>query len=256
MNDPYRDDNGVLRNKLGLTDAVKLSAAEYELSTQRQAQLQDNPIKGDYDLEHLKKIHKHLFNDVYQWAGQEREINFSKRSEAQPGWKSVFVDKDALERVGKEAHALTKELMSAAPLDKAAFVERIVPVYAKWNALHPFPEGNGRALQTMLGQLAREMGQELEYGRVNGADWREAAANTMERTNVREPVLKIPPNLAPMRAVFEKITQTRAQDKSFSNSREAGTAKTSQTHSPASGRAQEAIGTDKVTGRGEQDRGR
>ncbi len=73
MTDPYLEPNGVLRNRLGITDADLLDQAQYEQVYLRQLKLADRPIGGDFDLEHLNEIHRHLFADVFDWAGVPRK---------------------------------------------------------------------------------------------------------------------------------------------------------------------------------------
>ena len=59
----------VLKNKLNITDSNELFEAEKELTAIRLRELQGNPIKGNFDFNHLKAIHKYIFQDVYDWAG-------------------------------------------------------------------------------------------------------------------------------------------------------------------------------------------
>jgi cell filamentation protein len=70
--------NGTLRNLLGLTDANALGLAEATLTALRIAELNDHPLTGRFDLEHLKAIHRHIFQDVYVWAGELRQVDISK----------------------------------------------------------------------------------------------------------------------------------------------------------------------------------
>ena len=68
----------VLKNKLNIKDDKELFIAEREFITYRVAILTDKPLKGNFDFEHLKSIHKHLFQDVYDWAGEKRTCNIAK----------------------------------------------------------------------------------------------------------------------------------------------------------------------------------
>ena len=69
--DPYTyPGSAVLRNKLGLTDAAKLDRLERQLVSQRAA---EGIPDGDFDLAHLRAIHRHLFQDVYEWAGRTHD---------------------------------------------------------------------------------------------------------------------------------------------------------------------------------------
>lgn len=209
---PYVDpDSGVMFNKLGITDRDALRDAEYKLTRLRGLELQNSPVVGRYDLEHYKSIHKHLFQDVYDWAGQVRTINFSKRNAEEPWWKTRFENheliKDGMEAVAGHLKAANY----LRDLTQQEFAKRIVPVYAAVNALHPAPEGNGRTTQTMLKQLALEAGHNLDFGKVTPEQWVKAAANSMQQENVREPALKRKGDLALLEAAFAKIVVPRRE---------------------------------------------
>jgi fido (protein-threonine AMPylation protein) len=78
MSDPYLDPtSGILRNKFGLREQKALDAKEADVVFVRSNLLQSNPIEGNYDCEHLKGIHRYLFQDVYDWAGQFRRVAHS-----------------------------------------------------------------------------------------------------------------------------------------------------------------------------------
>lgn len=64
----------VLKNKLDIRDANILYNAERDITSVNVAEIRLNPIKGSLNLEHLKKIHYHIFKDLYDWAGQGRNV--------------------------------------------------------------------------------------------------------------------------------------------------------------------------------------
>src|SRR5271170_300815 len=77
--DPYLyPGTSVLKNLRGLTDPEQLERFEARRTHQRIAELIDNPLMGGFDLAHLKAIHRYIFQDVYEWAGQFRTVNISK----------------------------------------------------------------------------------------------------------------------------------------------------------------------------------
>ncbi len=77
--DAYIDpETGVLKNKLGLTTDTSLEEAEASVAFLRALELEQHPIKGNFDLTHLQAIHKKLFGDIYEWAGQIRTVDISK----------------------------------------------------------------------------------------------------------------------------------------------------------------------------------
>ncbi|MEG2199414.1 MAG: cell filamentation protein Fic, partial [Anaerovorax sp.] len=70
--------SNVLKNKLGITDADQLRTAEREITSLRMASAKMHPINGNFDLGHLLAIHRYVFGDIYDWAGEIRWVNIAK----------------------------------------------------------------------------------------------------------------------------------------------------------------------------------
>ena len=103
MSDPYRDpQTGVLINTLGIMHARDLARAEYTIKHLRLAELGMTPIAGTFDLPHLEAIHRHLFSDIYAWAGQIRTVNVGKRDPDDPRWISTCAPAN---RISEGVHA-------------------------------------------------------------------------------------------------------------------------------------------------------
>ncbi|MGM1061602.1 Fic/DOC family protein [Saccharothrix sp. Mg75] len=149
--DPYADPvTGVLLNKLGLTDKRTCDEAEARLSAIRIGELEIRPLPGPYDLAHLRAFHRHVFGDLYPWAGELRRVNIA-RTVPFAGWQHV-------ERyAGWLFEELRKELYLRG-LDRERLLDRFTFYFAEVNALHPFREGNGRAQRAFFAQLALEAG--------------------------------------------------------------------------------------------------
>src|SRR5437588_8013537 len=95
--DPYLyPGTNVLKNLRGLTDPKLLERFETRRSHRRIAELIDTPVPGGFDVAHLKAIHRHIFQDVYQWAGQFRTVNNIQ------GWPSLRAR--GLPRIGAAAN--------------------------------------------------------------------------------------------------------------------------------------------------------
>lgn len=204
---PYFDAaTGVPYNKLGITDRQQLAAAEYRLTNLRGAELNASPLAGRFDLDHLRGIHRHLFQDVYEWAGRERTINFSKRDPADPRWKSVFAGHELIPLI---AESVSRDLVAwnyLKDLTPPDFVNKITVAYIKLNHMHPFPEGNGRSTQVFIRQLAEGAGYTIDYRKVDSQDWNTAAARSMPQTHVDDPTRERLQDPRLIRAVFERIT--------------------------------------------------
>ena len=77
--DPYTDpETGVLYNKLGLRSSEELQAAERDITWRRAREVADSPPAATYDLDHLRAIHRRLFSDLYDWAGELRSVDIAK----------------------------------------------------------------------------------------------------------------------------------------------------------------------------------
>lgn len=170
--DPYvYPGTDVLRNKPGFRDEGALRAFEYEQTTDRAAELSSKPITGKFDLDHLKAIHKHLFQDVYAWAGEVRTVNISKDAIG-------FAPASYIESYGRTVAADLAKENHLKGLDKPKFVERLANHFTEFNVLHPFREGNGRSTREFVGQLARNAGYELDQTRIDSSkdQWNQASA--------------------------------------------------------------------------------
>lgn len=170
--DPYKyPGTDTLKNKPGIRDADALRAFEYEQAAQRGGELVAKPIPGRLDLDHLKAIHRHLFQDVYEWAGQARNVNIGKGG-------SQFAQPAFIEGEGRRLSAALAREDHLHGLDKDRFVERFAEHYADWNALHPFREGNGRATRAFFSEVARQAGYGFNQAVIENdkQQWNDACA--------------------------------------------------------------------------------
>lgn len=202
---PYRDNNGVPYNVLGLADKDELRKQEYQLTHIRGKQLIQTPIPGEFDLVHLRAIHRHIFQDVYAWAGKLRTVNISKGTPERPGWKGVFTPAHDIEAKAAAASEFSATRGQLKGLSKDEFVETLAQLYTQWNEIHPFPEGNGRSTLAMLSQLSREAGQRLDFNRIGSEQWKKAAAASMPQTHIEQPHIRTKGDMRGVRDVFHRI---------------------------------------------------
>ncbi len=162
----------VLENKLGIEDSAELARTEEKLSKQRAIQLFRDNLLDDMaagSVESLMQIHRHLFQDVYAFAGQVRDVNIAKGS-------FRFVPVMYLET----------SLESIEHMPQSSFDE-IVEKYVEMNAAHPFREGNGRSTRIWLDLiLKRELGKVVDWSLVDKEDYLLA----MERSPVKDVEIK------------------------------------------------------------------
>ena len=158
VDDPYTYENStVLVNKLGLRSQAELDAFEAEISNARA----EEPLPGgELDFAHYKAVHHHLFQDVYEWAGQVRTVRLSKG-----GNPFCFP-----ENIEGEATKLFNELTSAnflRDLNATVFSSKAAHFLAELNAIHAFREGNGRSQLTFLALLASRAGHPLDLDKLD-----------------------------------------------------------------------------------------
>ena len=156
--------SSVLRNKLDIRDADAFDEAERMLVRQR---LREGPPDGDFDLDHLRAIHRHLFQDVYEWAGELRQVDFRKTDWFHPYGRIEMGMADVHRRL------LRQDFLRGLPAD--AFAEGAGVIIGDVNVCHPFREGNGRTQLVYLKQLGARAGHEIDLARLERDSWIEAS---------------------------------------------------------------------------------
>lgn len=160
--DPYLISGSTcLINSLGITDTKRLSLAEGEISTIAHAELIQSPIKPTFDLDHLCRIHRHLFGDIYAWAGTLRATEIGKGGKLFLPYRLI---QQCTDELFNELHQ--EGLLSNLPIRD--FAIRSAYYLGRINAIHPFREGNGRTQRILLDQLAERAGYSFEWAAVSG----------------------------------------------------------------------------------------
>ncbi len=161
MRDVYLyEDCGVLKNLLHIKDKTLLDEAEADYVTYRLKEIAINPLPGAYDYEHLLRMHKYIFQDIYEWAGQPRVLNIYKE---EPVLGGLSIDYSDMLVISKDAEAVVTEmrekLWSNMTRHEAAI--QFADSLAKLWRVHPFREGNTRTIVTFCCQYADEIGLNL-----------------------------------------------------------------------------------------------
>lgn len=155
-------DSEVLRNKADLRDQAALDAFEADASAVRMVELINDPIQGKFDLKHLCAMHRHLFQDVYDWAGEIRTVDISRGPSRFANFNLIEAYLNGqLEGIAK-AHLLQG-------LVPEAFVSRLAHYLGEINAAHPFRDGNGRVQRLFCAQLAEQAGYFIAFETVEQA---------------------------------------------------------------------------------------
>lgn len=158
FDDPYcYKGTTVLKNRLNTKSAEILEAFELEMSTLRA----DEPLpEGRFGPSHYRAIHRHLFQDVFSWAGRYRTVRTAKGG----NWFCFP------EHIPQQMDQLFQRLKADDFLASDSFEDFVwgaARFLADLNAIHPFREGNGRAQLAFLHLLSIKAGHPLDFGRVD-----------------------------------------------------------------------------------------
>jgi cell filamentation protein len=158
FDDPYAySGTSVLENLLDIRDQFTLDAFEVEISTLR---AEEALPEGLFDPAHYCRIHHHLFQDVYAWAGQYRTVRTSKGGNAFCYPEHISGQMDTLFREFRSGDIFTRP-------SKEAFLEKITLFLGELNAIHPFREGNGRAQLAFVGLIGTTCGHPFQFENLN-----------------------------------------------------------------------------------------
>ena len=162
----------MLENKLGIKNSAELAREEERLSKKKAVKLFENGVLNNLPsgkFSTLQVIHKYLFEDIYDFAGELRTVNIAKGNFR---FAPVMYLKTALENIDK--------------MPQSTFDE-IIEKYVEMNIAHPFREGNGRSTRIWLDHILKnESGMVVDWSRVDKEDYLLA----MERSPIKDIEIK------------------------------------------------------------------
>ncbi|PMC69588.1 cell filamentation protein Fic [Corynebacterium aurimucosum] len=154
----------VLKNRLGLDDAEELRILEDKLVFLRISELDSAPVEGAFDYAHFKAIHRRLFQDVYEWAGEERTA---------PTGQFMIKAGHAYYPAGPEMTKAAEKLFVGLAKDDFLrgleideFVAKLAELWGELNVVHSFREGNTRTQTVFFDSLATAAGYQLDVERL------------------------------------------------------------------------------------------
>ena len=158
----------IWKNKPGLTNPEELARFEGLVVAARM----DSLPQGDFSAKHLREIHAHLFQDVYAWAGQYRDVPLAKGTSrfCQPQY------------IGQETDKITgaANFTELAKMEPKKFAKALANIIGELNAAHPFLDGNGRTIRAYAEQLSRAAGYELNVAKLKGESWIKASEKSFQ----------------------------------------------------------------------------
>ena len=161
MRDPYLYENTeVLKNKLDIRTQDGLNDAEADYVVYRLKELAMNPLPGEYNTEHLLRMHHYIFQDLYEWAGEPRIIAIYKEEDVLGGMSVEYSDPFD---IVKDIHNILSDMRGKPWKDmdrKRATVEFCDSLARLWK-VHPFREGNTRTTITFCCQYADAIGLKI-----------------------------------------------------------------------------------------------
>lgn len=161
MSEYFTSFDDVLENKLGITDPKQLKQLEEEIVSFRTAEIFSSFHSSPLSFQTLKRIHRVMFSDLYQMAGKVRCVDMVKGENNIPFCFTQNIDSEQ-----KRIFTQLKKENYFVGVEREKFIQRIAWLAGELNALHPFRDGNGRAIRAFLVILATNAGFELDYSRV------------------------------------------------------------------------------------------
>lgn len=195
--------DGVLKNRLGAGTHEQLQRLEGQFVAARYIEIQlGHGPTGQFDAAHLKAIHRHLFQDVYEWAGHSRDeaVKLADGAVAtEPLLRKVdggaFLDGAAVAQALDQVAKTIRNTNYLRGLPREQFAARAADTMAEINAIHAFREGNGRTQRAFMEELAKQASHTLDFGAVSRERMIQASIAANEQSDP-----------AMMRRMFDEIS--------------------------------------------------
>ena len=161
-------DSNVLKNKLNIRDLRELKEVEEKFVAIKQLVLLQKPIPGRFTINHLLRIHRFLFEDVYPFAGHIRREQISKG-------ETLFFPPDLIKRELRRVFGEIHETGMLQEKKPQSQIQHLSHVMAELNIIHPFREGNGRSIRELIRCMAQVYGLTLNWGNADQDTMMDAA---------------------------------------------------------------------------------
>lgn len=187
----------VLENKLGIADSAELAREEERISKTKALELFESGLLDTFEVGTFKglcSIHKYLFEDIYDFAGELRNVNIAKGNFR---FAPVMYLKAALQSIDN--------------MPQSTF-DQIIEKYVEMNVAHPFREGNGRSTRIWLDCiLKKELQQVIDWSKVDKEDYLLA----MERSPIKDVEIKVLLKAALTDKINDRLVYMKGIDASY-----------------------------------------
>ncbi|MDE1473955.1 putative adenosine monophosphate-protein transferase Fic [Xenorhabdus bovienii] len=178
------DNSSVLKNKLNINDIYGFEKAERDITSITILRVSYSP--PPYNIYYFKLLHKAIFSEIFDWAGEIRTVDISKNN-------TRFCN---VNRIEPEAEKLFSQLENEQwliGLEKEEFCKKLAEYYCEFNIIHPFREGNGRVQRLFFEHLALSAGYELDWQDIEVTEW------------INANIDGVFVNYEPMKIIFKRI---------------------------------------------------
>ena len=186
-----------LENKLGIKSSAELAREEERISKKKAVELFENGMLEKLEagkFQTLCEIHKYLFDDIYDFAGELRTVNLAKGN-------FRFAPLMYLETAIKNVDKMPQNTF-----------DEIVEKYVEMNIVHPFREGNGRSMRIWLDMmLKKQIGQVVDWSKIEKEDYLMA----MERSPIKDIEIKYILNAALTDQINDREIYMKGIDHSY-----------------------------------------
>lgn len=162
IKDPYIQENGTLKNKLGISDYDKLNLAERDITFSKFLDIK-RTFRTKFDISYIKSIHKHIFEDIFDWAGEFRKVPVYKNEVVIPGLSLDYTDPKNIEKeLATCLEKINNTDWASLTLDQksSTFTDYLTEFWL----IHPFRDGNTRTTLTFATQFSKEHDFPLDLG--------------------------------------------------------------------------------------------
>ena len=149
-----------LINKFDVKDESVLKELETTITLTKTTEYFLNPLFSTFDVQHYRNIHKYLFGDIYEWAGEYRNVDMSKKG-------TSFAKAESIDELMSKCFARLQAKNCFQGLSFNDFIDSIVDFYCVTNMIHPFREGNGRTQRLFLTQLINLNNYSIDFSKID-----------------------------------------------------------------------------------------